>query len=130
MRPRNQQVLWEARDRTPGELRASLLPERGFAGSRQLKVHEAKSAVARPQERKFPGFSFTAGRGQARHCAEASGSVQATSTGDHATSQGRQHENHDGGVGSVYAGLAQLFWILRNAWRVTVAPMLIKPATG
>jgi RNA-directed DNA polymerase len=28
----------------------------------KLKVNEAKSAVARPQERKFLGFSFTAGR--------------------------------------------------------------------
>jgi RNA-directed DNA polymerase len=27
----------------------------------RLKVNEAKSAVARPQERKFPGFSFSAG---------------------------------------------------------------------
>src|SRR5437763_17057350 len=27
----------------------------------KLKVNEAKSAVARPQERKFLGFSFTAG---------------------------------------------------------------------
>jgi RNA-directed DNA polymerase len=27
----------------------------------RLKVNEAKSAVARPQERKFLGFSFTAG---------------------------------------------------------------------
>jgi RNA-directed DNA polymerase len=27
----------------------------------RLKVNETKSAVARPQERKFPGFSFTAG---------------------------------------------------------------------
>src|SRR5438067_4996478 len=27
----------------------------------QLKVNEAKSAVARPQERKFLGFSFTGG---------------------------------------------------------------------
>jgi RNA-directed DNA polymerase len=27
----------------------------------QLKVNEAKSAVARPQERTFLGFSFTAG---------------------------------------------------------------------
>ena len=27
----------------------------------KLKVNEAKSAVARPQERKFPGFSFSAG---------------------------------------------------------------------
>jgi len=27
----------------------------------KLKVNEAKSAVARPQERRFPGFSFTTG---------------------------------------------------------------------
>jgi RNA-directed DNA polymerase len=27
----------------------------------KLKVNETKSAVARPQERKFLGFSFTAG---------------------------------------------------------------------
>ena len=27
----------------------------------KLKVNEAKSAVARPQERKFLGFNFTAG---------------------------------------------------------------------
>jgi RNA-directed DNA polymerase len=48
----------------------------------KLKVNEAKSAVARPQERKFLGFSFTAGHG---------------------------------GTGPVYAGLAQLFRLLRNA---------------
>src|SRR5437867_1360494 len=34
---------------------------------------------------------------------------------DHAKGQGCQHGNDDGGVGSVYAGLAQLFRILRNA---------------
>jgi RNA-directed DNA polymerase len=34
----------------------------GFIGRRlKLKVNEAKSAVARPQERKFLGFSFTGG---------------------------------------------------------------------
>jgi RNA-directed DNA polymerase len=32
----------------------------------KLKVNEAKSAVARPQERKFLGFSFTAGPGAKR----------------------------------------------------------------
>jgi RNA-directed DNA polymerase len=32
----------------------------------KLKVNEAKSAVARPQERKFLGFSFTAGPGVKR----------------------------------------------------------------
>src|ERR1700726_4954070 len=32
----------------------------------KLKVNEAKSAVARPQERKFLGFSFTSGPGSHR----------------------------------------------------------------
>jgi RNA-directed DNA polymerase len=35
----------------------------------KLKVNEAKSAVARPQERKFLGFSFTYGRGPKRRIA-------------------------------------------------------------
>ena len=42
----------------------------------KLKVNEAKSAVARPQERKFLGFSFTAGSDIKRHDrAEISGTV-------------------------------------------------------
>ena len=42
----------------------------------KLKVNEAKSAVARPQERKFLGFSFTAGPEVKRvYCAEGLGSV-------------------------------------------------------
>ena len=82
----------------------------------KLKVNEAKSAVARPQERKFLGFSFTAGPEVKRvDCAEGPGSVQATNPGDHATGQGRQHEDDDGGTGPIYAGLAQLFRLLRNA---------------
>src|ERR1022692_859882 len=53
--------------------------------------------------------------GQARDCAEGLGSVQATNPGDHGTGKRRQHEDDDGGTGTVYAGLAQLFRILRNA---------------
>ena len=42
----------------------------------KLKVNETKSAVARPQERKFLGFSFSSrSRGQAHDCAEGSGAV-------------------------------------------------------
>ena len=82
----------------------------------KLKVNEAKSAVARPQERKFLGFSFTAGPEVKRAIApKASGSVQAANPGDHATGKGRQHGDDDGGTGPVYAGLARLFRILRNA---------------
>src|SRR6201987_4752024 len=42
----------------------------GFLRRRlKLKVNEAKSAVARPQERKFLGFSFTGGREPKRRIA-------------------------------------------------------------
>ena len=42
----------------------------GFIERRlKLKVNESKSAVARPQERKFLGFSFTYGRGAQRRIA-------------------------------------------------------------
>ena len=43
--------------------------------TQKLKVNEAKSAVARPQERKFLGFSFTAGPEVKRVIAEGRGSV-------------------------------------------------------
>ena len=42
----------------------------------KLKVNESKSAVARPAERKFLGFSFTSGRAEAAHCAEIALAVQ------------------------------------------------------
>ena len=43
----------------------------------KLKVNETKSAVARPQERKFLGFSFTdEPRDQTSDCSEGSDAVQ------------------------------------------------------
>jgi RNA-directed DNA polymerase len=55
----------------------------------KLKVNETKSAMARPQERKFLGFSFTAGPEVKRVIGpEGPGSVQATNPRDHATGQG------------------------------------------
>ena len=52
---------------------------------------------------------------QAHDRAEISGTVQTANPGHHAQGQGRQHEDDNGRVGPVYAGLAQLFWLLRNA---------------
>jgi hypothetical protein len=66
-------------------------------------------------------------RGQARDCAEGSGSVQATSPGDHATGKGRQHGDDDRGPGSVYTGLAQLLRLPRNA-RSADLPYPLGPA--
>ena len=82
----------------------------------KLKVNEAKSAVARPQERKFLGFSFTAGPEVKRVIApKALDRFKQRIREITATGKRRQHEDDDGGTGTVYAGLAQLFRILRNA---------------
>src|SRR6267154_1732012 len=54
-------------------------------------------------------------RHQAHDCAEIAGTVQTTNPGYHAKGQGRQHQDDNGGAGPVYAGLARLFRLLRNA---------------
>ena len=58
----------------------------------KLKVNETKSAVARPQERKFLGFSFTDGPEVKRVIApKALDRFKAANSGDHATGKGCQH---------------------------------------
>src|SRR6476660_5970671 len=52
---------------------------------------------------------------QAQDRAEISGAVQAKNPGYHAKGQRRQHEDDNGRAGPLYAGLAQLFRLLRNA---------------
>ena len=79
-------------------------------------MNEAKSAVARPQERKFLGFSFTAGPEVQR--------VIAPKALDRFKRRIREITRRAKGVSiektmeelaPVYAGLVQLFWLLRNA---------------
>jgi RNA-directed DNA polymerase len=82
----------------------------------KLKVNEAKSAVARPQERKFLGFSFTAGPEVKRVIApKALDRFKQRVREITRRAKGRQHGDDDGRIGPVYAGLAELFRILRNA---------------
>ena len=82
----------------------------------KLKVNEAKSAVARPQERKFLGFSFTAGPEVKRTIApKALDRFKSRIREITRRAKRRQHRDDDRGTGSVYAGLAQLFRLLRNA---------------
>ena len=82
----------------------------------KLKVNEAKSAVARPQERKFLGFSFTAGPEIKRTIApKALERFKRRIREITRQGQGRQHRDDNGGTGPVYAGLARLFRLLRNA---------------
>src|SRR5476651_1549040 len=72
----------------------------------KLKVNEKKSAVARPQERKFLGFSFTEGPEPKRTIAPKSLDRFKQRIRDITKGQGRQHQGDNGGTGSVYAGLA------------------------
>ena len=53
--------------------------------------------------------------GRPRDRAEGRQAVQDEGAGDHATGQRRQPGDDDSGTGSVHAGLAQLFRLLRNA---------------
>src|SRR5215472_1531584 len=70
------------------------------------------------RDRRSGSFSGSASRLVRRSSASLRrrlGSVQATNSGSHAAGQGRQHRDDNGGTGFVYAGLAQLFRLLRNA---------------
>ena len=82
----------------------------------KLKVNETKSAVARPQERKFLGFSFTRRpRDQTSDCSEGSGALQRQNPGDHATGQGHKHRDDSEATGHLYGGMARLLRLLRNS---------------
>jgi hypothetical protein len=83
----------------------------------KLKVNESKSAVAKPQERKFLGFSFTGGKELKRKIAPKA-IDRFKDSRDHAEEQGEQHGADDGGVGAVYMRLARLFRLLRNPFGV------------
>ncbi len=66
----------------------------------KLKVNAAKSAVARPQERKFLGFSFTAGPDIKRTIAPKSlERFKQANPRNHTKGQGRQHKDDNGRAG-------------------------------
>ena len=82
----------------------------------KLKVNEAKSAVPRPQERKFLGFSFTAGPDIRRTVAPKSlERFKRRIREITRRAQGRQHQDDSGRTGPVHARLARLLRLLRNA---------------
>ena len=82
----------------------------------KLKVNEAKSAVARPQKRKFLGFSFTIGREiRCRIAPKSIARFKQRIREDHTVRPERGHEDDPGGTGALYEGLAKLLRLLRNA---------------
>ena len=76
----------------------------------KVRVNEQKSAVARPWERKFLGFSFTADR------AESGDPVQSESPGSDATDAGRERGEDGRGVGPSPSRLEWLFRSLPDAF--------------
>jgi RNA-directed DNA polymerase len=75
----------------------------------KLKVNEAKSAVARPQERKFLGFSFTDRREPKRRIApKALFRCKQRVRGTHATDTGHQSATDDEGTRQLPAWLEEL----------------------
>ena len=90
---------------------------RFLAQKLKLKVNQEKSAVARPGERKFLGFSFTFGsKPEETDCAQIAGAVQAEGPGTdpnrpRAWSWPRLVEQSS----SLSDGLARLLRLLRNA---------------
>ncbi len=82
----------------------------------KLKVNEAKSAVAQPQQRKFLGFSFSDGPTVLRTIApKALERFKQRIRDITRRARGASVETIMAELASVYAGLARLFRILRNA---------------
>jgi RNA-directed DNA polymerase len=82
----------------------------------KLKVNSEKSAVARPWQRKFLGFSFTsAGIPKTADRAESGGPVQGASAEVDLPDAGRKHRADGRRVGAVLARLDRLFRLLPNA---------------
>jgi RNA-directed DNA polymerase len=82
----------------------------------KLKVNQQKSAVARPGERKFLGFSFTnAGVPKRRISAESGGPVQRAGTGTDEPDPRSEYGPDGRGTGPVFSGLDRLFREMRNA---------------
>jgi hypothetical protein len=88
----------------------------GFITRRlKLKVNEQKSAVARPAERKFLGFSFTLQRSRNGVSPPRPGAVQAEGAGTDEPDAGYQYRADDEGTGQLLAWLEGLLRLLPDA---------------
>ena len=83
----------------------------------KLKVNQQKSAVARPWERKFLGFSFTSARDtETADRAESGGPVQGAGPGTDEPDARGEHRKNGRGTGPLSTGLDRLFREVRNAF--------------
>jgi len=84
-------------------------------GKLKLKVNREKSAVARPWERKFLGFSFTNGKLPKRRIApQSKGPVRSSHPNPYSSNSWYQHRDHGSRAGPLPSGLARLFRLLPN----------------
>jgi len=84
-------------------------------GKLKLKVNREKSAVARPWERKFLGFSFTNGKLPKRRIApKAKARFEARIPNPYSSNSWYQHRDHGSRAGPLPSGLARLFRLLPN----------------
>ena len=84
-------------------------------GKLKLKVNREKSAVARPWERKFLGFSFTNGRQPKRRIApKAVVPVPGSNPSPYSSNSRDQHRDHGSRARPLPSGLARLFRVLPN----------------
>ena len=81
----------------------------------RLKVNESKSAVARPEERKFLGFSITNDGSRTANCAEGVRTVQDTGTGTDTSDVWSKSGHASRAPGSISDWLARLLWLLPNS---------------
>ena len=91
-----------------------------FLGRRlKLRVNAAKSALDRPAERTFLGFSFTGGQAaEAAHRAAGARPVQGTGPGDDTSYQKCQSRLPRRGAVALPRGVAGLLWFLPNPFGV------------
>jgi RNA-directed DNA polymerase len=83
----------------------------------KLKVNREKSAVAKPQARKFLGFSFTGGTKPKRRIAsKARERFPRQGPGNHAREEGAKYAAANRGSDAIPARVAWLLWFLRNSF--------------
>ena len=81
----------------------------------RLKVNESKSAVARPKDRKFLGFSFTSGEiGEEAHCAQGHSPLQGADSRTDTADTRNQYRADDRRASPLHDRMAGLLRILRD----------------
>jgi RNA-directed DNA polymerase len=96
----------------------------------KLKVNEAKSAVARPVERKLLGFSFSNNKEPKRRSAEGSVALQAENPGTDATDARHQSGTNAEGTDGLPKGLEELLRLLSDTLTAAATSSMDTPSSA